>query len=160
MKFSHIPLRLSAGAFILNSGLSKRKLDREGAAGLQSMASTVFPPLGRMEPEKFGKLLSYGETALGASLLMPFVPSRLAGVGLVAFSGSLLAMYRKAPGMTLEDKIRPTPEGIGLAKDVWLLGMGLTLLLDRKVPKAATAALAAAAAPIAAAAPAAAAVQP
>ncbi|GAA3689486.1 hypothetical protein GCM10023081_28670 [Arthrobacter ginkgonis] len=156
MKLSHIPLRLSAGAFILNSGLSKRKLDREGAAGLQSMASSVFPALGRMEPEKFGKLLSYGETALGASLLLPILPSRLAGLGLVAFSGSLLAMYRKTPGMTLEGSIRPTPEGIGLAKDVWLLGMGLALLLDRKIPKAATAALAAAAAPVAAAAPAAA----
>ena len=28
--------------------------------------------------------------------------------------------------------LRPTPDGIGLAKDVWLLGAGLTLLLDRR----------------------------
>jgi hypothetical protein len=27
--------------------------------------------------------------------------------------------------------LKPTPDGIGLAKDVWLLGAGLTLLLDR-----------------------------
>lgn len=129
MKLSQIPLRLSAGTFILNSGLSKRKLDHDSAAGLQSMASTVFPALGRMEPEKFGKLLSLGETALGASLLVPFVPSRLAGLSLIGFSGSLLAMYAKTPGMTVEGGIRPTPEGVGFAKDVWLMGMGLALLL-------------------------------
>jgi hypothetical protein len=28
--------------------------------------------------------------------------------------------------------LRPAPDGIGLAKDVWLLGAGLTLLLDRR----------------------------
>jgi hypothetical protein len=32
--------------------------------------------------------------------------------------------------MRQEGSIRPTPEGIGLAKDVWLLGAGMTLLLD------------------------------
>jgi hypothetical protein len=35
----------------------------------------------KIQPENFGKLLSYVEMALGAVLLAPFVPSRLAGVG-------------------------------------------------------------------------------
>jgi hypothetical protein len=30
--------------------------------------------------------------------------------------------------MTLDDGIRPSQEGIGVAKDVWLVGAGLTLL--------------------------------
>lgn len=29
--------------------------------------------------------------------------------------------------MTLDDGIRPSPEGVGVAKDVWLVGAGLTL---------------------------------
>ena len=37
-------------------------------------------------------------------------------------------MYLKTPSMTLDDGIRPSAEGIGVAKDVWLVGAGLTLL--------------------------------
>jgi hypothetical protein len=130
MKLSHIPLRLSTGAFILNSGIGKMDLDPDSAAGLQSMAGQVFPQIKDMPPEKFGKLLSYGEIAVGSMLLAPFVPSRLAGLALAGFSGSLLTMYRKTPGMTQPDGIRPTQEGTVLAKDVWMLGIALALLLD------------------------------
>jgi hypothetical protein len=132
MKLSHIPLRLTTGAFILNSGLGKRGLEGENAAGVQSMAASVFPQVGEMDPDQFAKILSYSEIALGAALLAPFVPSRLVGLGLGAFSGSLLAMYLKIPGMTMEDGIRPTQEGTGIAKDVWLLGIAAALVLDRK----------------------------
>jgi hypothetical protein len=135
MKLSHIPLRLSTGAFILNSGLGKQKLDRGTAAALQEMGSRAFPSLKQMAPEKFGKLLAYGETALGAALLLPFVPSRLAGLGLAAFSGSLLTMYFKTPHMTTEDNIRPSPEGTPYAKDVWMFGIALALILDSKNKK-------------------------
>lgn len=132
MKLSHIPLRLSTGAFILNAGLGKRELDPESAAGMQAMATKVFPQVGQIEPEKFGKMLSYAETALGAALLAPFIPSRLAGLGLGIFSGSLLAMYLKTPGMTMDDGIRPTQQGTPVAKDVWMLGIAAALVLDRK----------------------------
>jgi hypothetical protein len=132
MKLSHIPLRLTTGAFILNSGLGKRGLEGENAAGVQGMAASVFPQVGEMDPDQFAKILSYSEIALGAALLAPFVPSRLAGLGLGAFAGSLLAMYLKIPGMTMEDGIRPTQEGTGIAKDVWLLGIAAALVLDRK----------------------------
>ena len=135
MKLSHIPLRLSTGAFILNSGLGKQKLDKETAAAMQDMGSRTFPSLKQMDPEKFGKLLAYGETALGAALLLPFVPSRLAGLGLAAFSGSLLAMYFKTPSMTADDNVRPSPEGTPYAKDVWMFGIALALILDPKNKK-------------------------
>ena len=39
-----------------------------------------------------------------------------------------MGMYLKTPSMTQEDGIRPTQEGTGVAKDVWLVGAGLTLL--------------------------------
>ena len=37
-------------------------------------------------------------------------------------------MYLKTPSMTLDDGIRPSPDGIGVAKDVWLVGAGMTLV--------------------------------
>ena len=99
MRLSHIPLRLSTGAFILNTGLSKRSLDKESAAGLQAMAAGVIPPVNRLQPETFGKMLSYAEMTLGVALLTPFLPSRVVGAGLGIFSGSLVALYLKTPGM-------------------------------------------------------------
>lgn len=130
MNVSHVPLRLATGAFILNSGLSKRGVPREAAEGMQGMASAAFPQLGSMEPEQFAKALSTGEMALGAALLAPFVPSTVAGAGLTGFGASLLKMYVSLPGMTQPGSVRPTQDGTAIAKDVWLVGAGLTLLLD------------------------------
>jgi hypothetical protein len=132
MRLNHIPLRLSTGGFILNAGWGKRHLDKDGAAGLQAMAARVIPPVSRIDAEKFAKMLSYTEMTLGAALLTPFLPSRLVGIGLGIFSGSLFTMYLKTPGMTLEDGIRPSPQGTALAKDIWMLGIAAALVLDRK----------------------------
>jgi hypothetical protein len=132
MRLTHIPLRLTTGAFILNAGWGKRHLDKDSAAGLQAMAARVIPPVSRIDPEKFGKILSYAEMTLGAALLTPFLPSRLAGIGLVIFSGSLFTIYLRTPGMTLGDGIRPSPQGTVLAKDIWMLGIAAALVLDRK----------------------------
>jgi hypothetical protein len=131
-RMSHIPLRLTTGAFILNAGYGKRNLDKDSAAGLQTMAAKIIPPVSRLEPETFGKVLSYAEMTLGAALLAPFLPSRLVGVGLGIFSGSLLTMYRRIPGMTQADGIRPSQQGTALAKDVWMFGIAVALVLDRK----------------------------
>jgi hypothetical protein len=132
MKLSHIPLRLTTGGFILNSGIGKMNLDKESAAGLQGMAGNLLPQVKDMEPEQFGKYVSYGELALGSALLAPFIPSRLVGLGLAAFSGTLIGMYLKTPGMTQDDNIRPTAQGTGLAKDIWMFGIALALILDSK----------------------------
>jgi hypothetical protein len=98
------------------------------------MASRAYPQFESLEPRKFTKLLGAGEVALGAALLTPFVGPALAGAGLTAFSAGLLGMYFKLPGMT-EDGIRPTQQGSALAKDSWLLGIGLALLLGRASEK-------------------------
>ena len=130
MRLSHVPLRLATGAFILNAGLGKRDLPEEAAAGMQSMAATAVPQVEQVPPATFGKALAYGEIALGAALLTPFVSPVVAGAGLTVFAGSLLRMYARTPGMTEEGSIRPTQQGTPIAKDVWLLGAGMALLVD------------------------------
>lgn len=136
MKLSHIPLRLATGAFILNSGLSKRNLPPEAAGALQGMAANAVPRAKEMEPQVFGRTLSTGEIALGAALLTPFVPSALAGAALTAFGGGLIQMYLNTPGMTEEgSQIKPSQDGTAVAKDIWLVGAGLALLIDGLTPK-------------------------
>jgi len=127
-RLSHIPLRLTAGAFILNAGLGKWKGDEQTAAGVHGMASGTYPFLSSIEPKTFLKLLAGSEIALGAALLMPVVPAALAGAGLVGFSAGLLGLYLRTPGM--REGLRPTQQGTAIAKDVWLLGIGAGLVLD------------------------------
>jgi len=58
------------------------------------------------------------------------VPGLLAGAGLVAFSAGLLGLYLRTPGMREEGSLSPTPQGTPIAKDVWMLGAGLGLVVD------------------------------
>jgi hypothetical protein len=125
----YIP-RLAAGAYILNSGLNKRGANEEAAQGMHGMASGAYPFLGEVEPQQFAKTLSTTEIALGAALVTPFVPTAIVAPALAAFSAGLVGLYLKTPGMTREDGVRPTDEGIGLAKDVFLLGIAGGLLAD------------------------------
>ncbi len=124
------PGRIAAGAFILNSGVSKWTADEETAARLHKMASGTYPFLARLQPTDFVRLLAAGEIALGSALLLPVVPAVAAGAGLTAFSAGLLGMYLRTPGLRREGSLRPSPQGTPLAKDVWLLGIGLGLTLD------------------------------
>ena len=57
-------------------------------------------------------------------------PAALAGAGLTAFSSGLLGLYVRTPGMRKKGSPFPTQQGITLAKDVWLVGIGLGLILD------------------------------
>lgn len=131
-RLSHLPLRLTTGALILNSGIGKLGID-EGTAGyLQSMAAKAFPQVEQLSAEQFGKVLTGSEIAVGSALLAPFVSSRLAGIGLLAFSAGMMAMYFKTPEMTEEDGVRPSQEGTSVAKDIWMVGIALALIVDRK----------------------------
>ena len=132
-----LPLRAATGAFILNSGLNKRDMPREQAEGLHGFAQIAeVPGLEQLEPTTFSKLLSASEIGLGAALLAPVVPRQVAGFGLTAFSAGLLRLYWKAPGMRQEGDVRPTEAGTGMAKDLWMLGIGLSLLLASEHAKA------------------------
>jgi len=130
VRIAHIPLRVATGAFILNSGLGKRNLPDENAEALQGMAAQAFPFVKQWRPTTFGTALSTAEIGIGAALLSPIVPSFLAGAALAAFGGGMVTMYWKTPGMHEEGDPRPTQDGLALAKDVWMLGGGLTLMLD------------------------------
>ena len=64
------------------------------------MAAGAFPFLKSIPPERFLKVLAAGEVLTGALLLAPFVSNAVAGAALTGFSGSLLAMYARTPGLT------------------------------------------------------------
>lgn len=126
---THVPLRVTTGAFILNSGVSKLGADEGTAQFLHGAAASTYPALFKdMKPQGFAKLLAYSEIAVGTALLLPTVPATVAGAALTGFGASLMGMYLKTPSMTLDDGIRPSQEGTAVAKDVWLVGAGLTLL--------------------------------
>lgn len=129
-KIRRAPLRLSSGAFILNSGLGKLKADEATAGQLHGMASGTYPFLAKVDPKLFVKGLAFGEIALGTLLLAPLVPAGLAGIALTGFGGGLLGIYLKTPGLTSEGSIAPTPQGVGIAKDIWMTSMGVALVLD------------------------------
>ena len=57
------------------------------------MAVGAYPVLDKIDPKVFVKLLASGEIALGGAL----VPARLAGLGLMGFSGALLGMWWWTP---------------------------------------------------------------
>ena len=130
VKAHHLPQRIATGAFILNSGIGKLRADEETATQLHSFATGAYPVLARLKPADFVRLLAAGEITLGAALLLPVVPAAVAGAGLAAFSGGLLGLYARTPGMRKENSPLPTQQGTPLAKDVWMMGIGLGLVID------------------------------
>lgn len=130
MNLTHLPLRAATGAFILNSGLEKLGADEETAKGLHGMASTAYPAFAKYNPKDFTQALGAGEVALGAALLTPMVPSAIAGSALAGFGAGLVGLYLRVPGLRKEKSLRPTQQGVPIAKDTWLVGAGATLALQ------------------------------
>ncbi|HEY5879572.1 MAG TPA: hypothetical protein VIU11_11730 [Nakamurella sp.] len=128
-KLRRAPVRLATGAYIVNSGVNKLAADDGTAAFLQGTAANAFPALKRIEPRLFSKMLAVGEIAVGAALLLPVVPAGLAGLALIGFGGVLTAVYVRNPAWH-DRYLRPTAEGTGPAKDLWLVGAGVGLLVD------------------------------
>ena len=130
IKPHQLPVRIATGAFMLNSGIGKLSADEETAAGLHGFATGTYPFLGKLKPKDFTRLLGATEIALGTALLVPAVPAALAGAGLAAFSGGLLWLYARTPGMRKQGTPFPTEQGTILAKDSWLMGIALGLIID------------------------------
>ena len=130
MKLSTALLRAVPGAFILNSGIGKLGMDEETAAGLQQMAANGVPMVENLTADQFGKFLTYGEIAVGSALLLPFVPTRIAGAALTTFAAGLVSNYFSIDSMTKDDGIRPSEDGIPVAKDTWLAAIGLALMIS------------------------------
>jgi hypothetical protein len=128
-KLRRAPGRIVTGAFILNSGLGKLKADEATAGGIHGMAVGAYPPLQKLSPPVFTKVLAVSEVAVGAALLLPIVPAGLAGIALTGFAVSLVGFYVRTPGMH-DSKMRPTQAGTGIAKDIWMAGIGIGLVVD------------------------------
>ncbi len=125
-----VPVRLATGAYILHSGLGKWRPNADRAAALHGLAAGAYPFLKRIPPTRFLRLLAAAEIATGALLLAPVVPNRIAGASLTAFSGALVTMYLRTPSMHEPGSVWPTPAGIAVSKDVWMLAIGLNLIAD------------------------------
>jgi hypothetical protein len=94
------------------------------------MAAGAFPMFKDMPPTRFLRLLAASEVAIGTALLLPFVSNRRAGAALTGFSGGLVYMYLRTAPLHKPGSYWPTPAGIGVSKDIWMLGIGLGLLVD------------------------------
>jgi hypothetical protein len=130
LKLSHLPLRLSTGMYLVNSGMSKLSLPEEASKHLHELAGEGLPVVSQVSPALFGRALAVGEVALGGALLVPLVPAGIAGAALGAFGGGLLWIYARTPGMHEEGSLRPTTQGQIMAKDVWMAGIGASLVMD------------------------------
>lgn len=131
MKLRHLPLRLGAGAYILSSGIDKLGADEQTATAYHGMASGAYPFLKDVDPKTFSKALAASEIALGGALLVPVVPRVVVATGFTAFSAALVGMYLRTPSLQRgENDPRPSPDGIGIAKDVIMLGAAASYLID------------------------------
>ncbi|MDQ6642485.1 MAG: hypothetical protein M3Y66_08330 [Actinomycetota bacterium] len=130
MKLHNLPTRLATGAYILHSGIEKWGGGPDTATGVHGMASGAFPAFTKVDPQTFLRTLSLGEMAVGTALLAPFVPSAMAGAALTGFSGALVTMYLRTSGLHKPGSVWPTPQGIGVSKDVWMLGIGLGMVFE------------------------------
>ena len=130
VKARDLPGRITTGAFILHTGLEKWHADGARAEAVHGMAAGAFPMLKPIPPARFVRLLAAAEIAVGAALVIPVVPSALAGAALTGFSGALVAMYGRTPALRKPGSIWPSQAGTGVSKDVWMLGIGLGLVID------------------------------
>lgn len=124
------PGRIVTGTYILHEGLGKWNADDERAVRLHARASAAFPLFRPMAPRRFVKLLSVAEITTGSLLLIPLVPTALAGLVLTGFAGGLVSMYLRSPDLHQADSVWPTSNGVAVSKDSWLLAMGVGMLVD------------------------------
>lgn len=130
VRWRDVPGRLAAGAYILHSGMSKRNADQQTAEGLHGSAVRAYPFLAAMDATTFVKRLSATEITVGTLLLTPVVPTAIAGAVLTGFASGLVGLYLRSPGLRRPGSLRPSDQGGAIAKDSWLLGMGLGFLID------------------------------
>ncbi len=128
VKARDLPGRVTTGGYVLHSGLEKWHGDQARAEAVHRMAASAFPVLKDVPPARFLRVLAAGEIAVGTALIVPVIPGALAGAALTGFSGALLAMYGRTPVLRRPGSIWPSQAGIGVSKDVWMLGIGLGLM--------------------------------
>lgn len=127
----NLPVRVATGAYILNSGFEKLRAEKETAERVHGFASGTYPVVKRLEPQQFVAALGATEVALGGILLLPYgFRDEVAGCALTAFAAGLLRLYAQTPGLRKENSVRPSRDGTAIAKDIWLAGIGVTLMMS------------------------------
>jgi hypothetical protein len=124
------PGRLITGVYIAHTGWEKWHGSKEQATGVHAMAAGAFPALEPIPDAAFLRMLAVGEMATGAVLLSPLASNGTAGLALTGFSGALLTVYARTPALHRPGSIWPTPAGIAVSKDSWMLAIGLGLIGD------------------------------
>jgi len=125
-----MPTRLTTGAYVLHAGIEKWHRDEQRARAVHAMAADAYPQFQSMSPSAFLRVLAAGEIATGALLVTPFVSPIMAGLALTGFSAGLVGLYAQTPGLRRPGSIWPSQQGIGISKDIWMLGVGIGLLID------------------------------
>src|SRR5699024_7705099 len=77
-----------------------------------------------------GKFLTYGDNGVGSTMLLEFVPTRIAGASLTTFAAGLVSNYFSIASMTRDDGIPPSNDGIPVAKDRWPAASGRAMMVD------------------------------
>jgi hypothetical protein len=129
MRPANFPVRFAAGIMILSAGVGKLRPSENGTHDVHAVAATNYPFLEQLAPEQLTKVLGVAEMALGGALLVPVVGDGAAGVGLTAFAAAMIGLFAKGQA---EQHDGPAPEhrGAALARDLWLLGIGVRLVAD------------------------------
>jgi uncharacterized membrane protein YphA (DoxX/SURF4 family) len=81
-----LPTRLATGVYILHTGMEKWHGTDERAKGVHGVAAGAYPFLAKVPPRTFLKALALAEMGIGATLLTPLIPNRIAGAALSAFA--------------------------------------------------------------------------
>ena len=115
----------------MNSGLNKLNGEDEYLEHVFGMAVTAYPILDAVGSTRFSKLFGSLEVLIGTLLLIPLIPDAVAGTVMLPFSAGLAGLYLRIPGMRADKSVRPTSQGIAMAKDLWLLGISLSLITSQ-----------------------------
>ena len=111
VKLHHLPQRIAAGGFILNSGISKLSADEATTEQLYGFAVGTYPFLSKLKPKDFVRLLAATEITLGSALILPIIPSALAGAGLAGVFRRAARAVRQDAGDAQGGQPAPHPAG-------------------------------------------------
>jgi hypothetical protein len=130
MRGSNFPERFAAGIMLLNAGVGKVQGKQGDAGELHAAAVASFPAIDGIPPEQLSKILGASEMALGGALLLPFFGDGLAGAALTTFAAAMVSIDVRDPGLGREGGLLSRYKSGAIARDVWLLGIGLGLAAD------------------------------
>ena len=108
-------------------GCGSGTLVNAGSGNAVAVVALPFFILGSFLCGRYARRFALTTTVIAGRLVA--CAGLAAGLGLGAFSAGMLSMYFRNPEMTQDDGIRPSDAGKAIAKDSWLVGIGLASVL-------------------------------